>query len=299
VKITLIGASGFLGGAIIGKLRAEGHQLHLVGRKRPARLAEGIGFSAWPEDADDPPADALAGTDAIVNLAGEPVAQRWTPEVMKRIRSSRVDRTLQLAEALAGEPARPGVYVSASAIGFYGARGDETLTETSPPGKGYLADVCVEWERAADFVETLGVRTVKLRIGIALGRGGGALEAMVPLFRAGVGGKLGSGKQWMSWIHADDVAGLVSFALGHNAASGAWNATAPHPVTNAEFTKALAKALHRPALFTVPEFVLRLKYGEMASVMLASQRVLPEAALRAGYTFLYPELPAALASLGL
>ena len=299
MKITLIGASGFLGGAIVRKLRAEGHQLHLVGRKRPVDLAEGMGFSAWPEDSDEPPADALAGAEAIVNLAGEPVAQRWTPEVMKRIRSSRVDRTLQLAEALAGRPVRPTVYVAASAIGFYGPRGDEALTESSAPGRGYLADVCVEWERAADFVETLGVRTVKLRIGIALGPGGGALKEMVPPFRAGVGGKLGSGKQWMSWIHADDIAGLASFALAHGAATGVWNATAPHPVTNAEFTKALARALHRPALFTVPEFALRLKYGDMAAVMMASQRVLPEAALRAGYTFLYPELPAALASLRL
>ncbi len=299
MRITLIGASGFLGGSIVRKLGAEGHQLHLVGRKRPAELAEGIEFSAWPEEADEPPPDALAGAEAIVNLAGEPVAQRWTPEVMKRIRLSRVDRTLQLAEALAGQPSRPAVYVAASAIGFYGPRGDEALNEASPPGRGYLADVCVEWERAAEFVETLGVRTVKLRIGIALGAGGGALKEMAPPFRAGVGGKLGSGKQWMSWIHSDDVAGLVSFALAHNAASGAWNATAPHPVTNAEFTKALAKALHRPALFTVPEFALRLKYGDMAGVMMASQRVLPEAALRAGYTFLYPELPAALASLRL
>ncbi len=298
MTITVIGASGFLGGAIVRRLRGEGHRLHLVGRKRPAELPEGVAFSAWPEHSGAPPASALAEAEAIVNLAGEPVAQRWPPEVMRRIRSSRADRTLALAEALAGAPLRPRVFVCASAIGFYGSRGDEQLAETSPPGSGYLADVCVEWERAADFVETLGVRTVKLRIGIALGSGG-ALRQMLPPFRLGVGGKLGSGNQWMSWIHSEDVAGLVSFALAHNAASGAWNATAPQPVTNTVFSKALAHALHRPALFTVPEMALRLMYGEMASMLLSSLRVLPVAPQRAGYSFTYSELPAALASLHL
>ena len=298
MNIVLIGATGFLGRHIVDRLRTEGHGLRLVGRKRPAALSEPIEFSSWPEGSDEPPVDAFADAEAIVSLAGEPVAQRWTPEAKRKIRASRVDRTLQFAEALAGAASRPRVFLSASAIGIYGSRGDEELTEASKPGEGFLAEVCLEWERAADFVETLGVRTVKLRIGVALGDGG-ALRKMLPPFRAGLGGKIGSGRQWMSWVHAEDIAGLVSFALANDRVTGALNGTAPRPATNADFTRQLARALRRPALFTVPQMALRLMYGEMASMVLASQRVLPKAALAAGYSFRYPELGAALASLAL
>ncbi len=299
MNVTLTGATGFLGKHIVAGLLEAGHRPHLLGRNPPANLPPGVAFSLWRSTAVDPPREALQSANAIIHLVGEPVAQRWSPEVKSRIRSSRVAGTLQLAEALAAMPNKPQVVVSASAIGIYGERGDDILTESSPPGQGFLADVCREWERSADRIEVLGIRAVKLRIGIVLGKGGGALDKMLPPFRLGAGGKLGSGRQWMSWIHIDDIAGLFRFAIENPTLSGPVNATAPSPVTNAAFTRELAHSIHRPAFFPVPEFALRALYGEMASMVLASQRVLPNAAEAAGYSFRYPDLPAALASLDL
>jgi uncharacterized protein (TIGR01777 family) len=216
--------------------------------------------------------------------------------VKKEIRASRVQGTHHLVTALSTLKQRPMVLVCASAIGIYGDRGDEVLTEESPVATGFLADVCRQWESEADLAESLGVRVVKLRFGIALGRKGGALEKMLPPFRAFMGGRLGSGSQWMSWIHIDDIVGLIRWALG-NPLSGVVNATAPNPVRNLEFTRELGAALHRPAIFPVPAPALRALFGEMASVLLASQRVLPKAAEAAGYTFAFPELGAALQDL--
>ena len=230
------------------------------------------------------------GCDAVVNLTGEPVAQRWSIAARARIRSSRVEGTRSIVEALRRNP--PAVLVSASAIGYYGSRGDEVLTESSEPADDFLGRLAVEWEREALRAEEFGVRVVTLRIGVVLGEGG-ALAKMLPIFRLGLGGRIGDGQQWMSWVHLDDLARLIEFAL-ESPVRGAINATAPNPVTNAEFTRELGRALHRPAVFPVPKVALRMLYGEMAEIVWASQRVIPQAALSSGFRFQFPELPTAL-----
>ena len=224
----------------------------------------------------------LPPCEAVVHLAGEPVSQRWTESTKRKIRESRVDGTRRLVDAMAKNP--PKVLVSASAVGYYGSRGDEILTESSAPGTDFLANVAVEWEREARRAEQFGVRVVSLRIGVVLGADGGALAKMMPIFKLGLGGPIGDGRQWMSWIALDDLVRLISFAI-ENDIRGPVNATAPNPVTNREFTQALATAVHRPALFPVPKFVLRTFFGEMAQIIWASQRVLPEAAQAAGFKF--------------
>jgi len=284
VNITVTGATGFIGRHLVESLARDRHSVRALSR------------AAWDVLAGEPPAESLTGTDAVVHLAGSPVSQRWTPWAKKDIRASRVKGTHHLITALSTLKQRPMVLVCASAIGIYGDRGDEILTEESQVGTGFLADVCREWEREADLAESLGVRVVKLRFGIALGRKGGALEKMLPPFRAFLGGRLGSGNQWMSWIHIDDIVGLIRCALG-NPLNGVVNATAPNPVRNTEFTQVLAAVLHRPAIFPVPSAALQVLFGDMASVLLGSQRVLPKAAEAAGYSFAFPELGAALADL--
>jgi uncharacterized protein (TIGR01777 family) len=273
VLLTLTGATGFIGHALAERLRAAGHEV------RPHSLRA-------PE--------ALRPCDAVVHLAGEPIAQRWTPEAKRRIRESRVEGTRRLITGLSGLPSLPRVFVCSSAVGFYGSRSDEVLSETSPPGTDFLASLCVQWEQSAAEASSLGMRVVSLRTGMVLGPGGGALARMLLPFRLGLGGRLGSGRQWMSWIHLDDLLGLIEFALGHEEVSGPLNATAPNPVTNREFTAALGRALHRPAFLPVPGFALRLLFGEMASVLLSSQRAIPRAALDGGFEFRHPELGPAL-----
>ena len=284
VNITVTGATGFIGRHLVQSLARDRHSVRALSR------------AAWNVLAGEPPAESLTGTDAVVHLAGSPVAQRWTPWAKKEIRASRVQGTRHLVTALSTLQQRPMVLVCASAIGIYGDRGDEILTESSPIAGGFLADVCREWENEADLAESLGVRVVKLRFGIALGRKGGALEKMLPPFRAFVGGRLGPGSQWMSWIHIADIVGLIRHAIDRPL-SGVVNATAPNPVRNDEFTRELAAALHRPAIFPVPALGLRILLGEMADVLLASQRVLPKAAEIAGYQFAFPELGPALRDL--
>jgi len=232
----------------------------------------------------------------MVHLAGEPIAQRWTEAAKKRIYDSRVEGTRRLVNALKAQSDRPGVLVCASAVGIYGSRGDEILTETSAPGTGFLPRLAEDWEQAARTAEALGIRVISLRLGVVLGHGGALAKLLLP-FRLGVGGRLGSGRQWMSWIHIDDLVNLIVFALSNVTLSGAVNAVAPHPVTNAEFTRELARALHRPAIFPVPGFALKLLFGEMASMLLGGQRAIPQAALAAGFQFRYSELGSALAAL--
>ena len=290
MRITVTGGTGFVGSAVVRRLRAAGHETTVLTRNPGVRA----GMRAWDPLAG-PPED-LAAPEAVVHLAGEPVAQRWTAEAKRRIRDSRVLGTRHLVEALARLPEKPRVLVAASATGFYGGRGEEVLTEESAPGTGFLPEICVEWEREARRAEELGVRAVLLRTGIVLGAGGGALAKMLPPFRLGVGGRLGSGRQWMSWIHLEDVAGLAEWAL-RGEARGAVNTTAPEPVRNAEFTRTLAAALRRPALFPVPESGLKLIFGEMAQVLLESQRVEPRAALAGGDGFRLPALAGALQGL--
>ena len=297
VNITLTGASGFVGQHLLARLLAEGHAVQLLGRALDKGTPPSVRFSVWDATESDPPEESLRGADAVVNLAGEPVGQRWTPAVKKRILDSRVEGTTRLVRTLARLEERPAVLVSASAVGFYGDRGEEELTERSKPGEGFLPQVCSGWESTAGQAEQLGVRVVKLRLGVVLGNGGGALARMLPSFRWGRGGTLGTGRQWMSWIHIDDLLDLILYAVAQPGLRGVANATAPNPVTNAEFTRVLASVLHRPALFRVPDGLLRLLYGEGAEVMFGSQRVVPQTAEAAGFKFRFPTLEPALRDL--
>jgi len=295
MKVVVSGGTGFIGKRVVERLLLDGHSVSVLSRK-PANEKHAVASFAWDPLSEEPPAESVNGMDAVMHLAGEPVNQRWDAEVKKRILDSRVLGTRHLVDAIARATHRPKILVSTSAVGYYGERGDEVLNERSGPGKGFLADVCKGWEAEALRAETLGVRVIRLRIGFVLGRDGGALDQILPVFRMGLGGPLGSGKQWMPWIHAADVAGLFAFAL-ESPASAVWNAVAPHPVTNTEFTRALAKAVHRPAIFPVPGFALQLMFGELGQHMLDSARVLPDGALKAGYVFSYPGLNEALPSL--
>jgi uncharacterized protein len=279
MNIAITGASGFIGRNLAARLRAEGHSTRAVS------LRSGIA------------PDAFAGCDAVVHLAGEPVAQRWTVSAKKKILDSRVDGTRAVVRALAGLDPKPSVLVSASGVGYYGSRRDEILSEDAAPASDFLGEVVLAWEREAFHAEMLGVRVVCPRFGVVLGRDGGALPKMMAPFRLGIGGRIGSGKQWVSWIHIDDLVALIAFGLLNAALEGPVNVVAPHPVTNAEFTREVARALHRPAIFPVPGFALKLLFGEMASMLLGGQRVIPQAALAAGFQFRYPELGSALAAL--
>jgi hypothetical protein len=297
MRVTLTGATGFIGNRLLKRLLAEGHSVHLLVRSARTGLPPGVERSIWNTLEGDPPAASLAQADAVIHLAGEPVAQRWTPDAKRRIRDSRVEGTRRLVGVLAGLERRPAAMVCASAIGYYGIRGEEALDETSAPGSGFLPEVCIEWEKAADAAAALGLRVVKLRTGVALGPEGGALARMLPPFRLGAGGRLGSGKQWMSWIHVDDLVSLFLFALEGAGVRGPLNATAPNPVRNSDFTEKLAAVLRRPALVPVPAFAIRLLFGEMSEVVLGSQRVLPRAGEAAGFRFRYPEVLPALRQL--
>jgi len=277
-------------------LAAEGHQLHVLSRHAGTNLPAGVRLSAWDPVRGEPPAESLRDADAVIHLAGEPVAQRWNAMVKQRIAASRVEGTRNLVLALAKLPRRPQTLVCASAVGYYGSRGSEILTESSAPGSDYLAEVCAAWERNAREAESLGIRVVSIRIGIVLDARGGALARMLPPFRLGLGGRLAGGSQWMSWIHIADLAALFRHALLHPL-SGPVNGVAPAPVTNAEFTRALAAAVKRPALFPVPAVALKLLFGEMSEALLASQRVLPRAAESAGFRFQFANVAAALADL--
>jgi uncharacterized protein (TIGR01777 family) len=294
VKITISGASGLIGRRLLKTLAGDGHTLQVLSRHAGTNMPGGVRVWPWEPAKAEPPTEALADADAIIHLAGEPVAQRWTPEVKQRIRESRVAGTANLARAIGKLPQAPKTLVSASAMGYYGSRGDEVLTESSAPGSDYLAKVCVDWEKAAQEAEKVGVRVVRLRTGIVLDARGGALAKMLPPFKMGVGGKIGSGRQWMSWIHAEDLVGMIRFAL-NNQVSGPVNGVSPNPVTNADFTRALGAVLKRPAIVPVPALALKLAFGEMSEVLLGSQRVAPKVAEASGYRFQFTDVGAALA----
>lgn len=285
MNIAITGASGFIGKRLQAALAA--HNLTLLSRKPSA------GTRVWDPMSGPAP---LNGVDAVIHLAGEPVAQRWSGDVKQRIRDSRTIGTRNLIAGMRQAAKPPAVLVCASAIGYYGSRGDELLSESSAPGSGFLPEVCVAWEREADAAAELGARVAKIRIGIVLEPHGGALASMLPPFRAGIGGPLASGRQWMSWIHLEDMVRLIVHAV-ETPVSGSINGVAPNPVTNSEFTRQLAKALHRPAIFPVPALALKLLYGEMAQILLASQRVTPAAAVSSGFRFRYADLGPALRDL--
>jgi uncharacterized protein len=310
MKIVVTGSTGLVGTALVNALTLDGHIVcRLVRResvtpKKPAdkQAAPGQVIDiAW--DPEDPSASSLAdsqgkvdGAEAIVNLSGASIAGgRWTTERKMMLRSSRVRTTGALVSALEKANLRPKVLVSASAIGYYGSRGEEVLTEESKPGEGFLAGVSREWEAEAVKAEARGVRVVLARFGIILAKHGGALPQMMRPFRFGVGGKIGSGQQWMSWVTLQDVAGIIRYALENAGVTGAVNVVAPQPARNADFTRELARAMHRPAIFPAPAFALRMALGEMAdALLLSSQRVMPTGLQRAGYPFLHPDLEGAL-----
>jgi uncharacterized protein len=278
MKIALLGGSGFVGRHLAPALRARGDDVTTVSLRDVEHAA-----------------DAASSCDAIVNLAGEPLDQRWTAALKRRIEASRVELPRRFLDALSQRPHGCTIYVSASAVGYYGTSETETFVEESRPGDDFLARVCVGWEREARRAEGFGMRVAIVRTGIALGSDGGALSKMLPPFRSGVGGRVGSGQQWLSWVHVDDLAGVYLMAL--DSISGPLNATAPNPVTNAVFTQALGAALHRPTKLPVPTIALRMLLGEGADMLLTGQRVLPRRAEESGYSFKFSELTAALANL--
>ena len=292
MKILISGSHGLVGAALIKSLEPEGHEIFRLVRHAPNSRSE----IEWSPDRYSIALARLEGFDAVVHLAGESIAEgRWSDEKKKRIRESRVKGTKLLGDALANLSNPPRTLISASAIGYYGDRGDEVLTESSAPGDGFLPEVCVEWEKATALAREKGIRVVNTRFGVILDAHGGALQKMLPPFRMGIGGRIGSGKQWMSWIALDDVVGGIKFALTNETLSGPVNFVAPNPVTNSEFTKTLGKALSRPTLFPIPAFGIRLVFGEMGdALLLSSTRVEPASLTKAGYQFQYPGLKDAL-----
>ncbi|MBA4072270.1 MAG: TIGR01777 family protein [Gemmatimonas sp.] len=288
MRIGVTGASGFLGQRLVPALRTAGHDVVRIGRGADSDVR-------WNPSAGEIDAAGCTRIDAFVHLAGANVGQRWTPAHRRAIRDSRVHGTALIARTAAALTPRPRVLVCASAVGIYGDAGEVVLDESSPSGTDFLADVGQAWEAAADPARQAGIRTVHLRFGVVLSRRGGALSRMLPVFRLGGGGRLASGRQWMSWIAMDDAVGVVQFALEHATLAGAVNAVAPSPVTNAEFTETLARVAHRRALFPVPALALNLMFGEMAQgTLLASQRVVPRLLLAAGYAFRHATLEPAL-----
>lgn len=293
-RLLVSGASGLIGTALLASLEAQDTQIVRLVRGRVSN-AEQV---SWDPLAPLSPA-AVSGSDAVVHLAGESIVGRWTEDKKRAIRESRVLGTRHLTAALAQCDVKPRVLVCASAIGFYGNRGDEILGEKSPIGRGFLPEVCSEWEDATGPAAAAGIRTVNLRIGLVLSAKGGALAKMLTPFKWALGGRIGSGRQWWSWIHVDDIVGGIQHAIRTESLSGAVNLVAPNAIRNAEFTKVLASVLGRPAIFPVPEFALRLAFGQMAAeeLLLASQRVEPGKLLASGYAFQFGELRAALETL--
>lgn len=295
MHVLITGGTGFIGLELVASLRRDGHAVSVFTRDTDAartRLPAGVVVVS--------DLATLGGVDAVVNLAGQNLgAQRWTEARKLAFRESRIGLTHRLVDWMENLAQRPAVFVSGSAIGWYGPRGDEPLTEASTHGDDFSARLCLDWEAAAQKAEALGVRVCRLRTGIVLGRsgpaGGGALAQMLPAFRLGGGGPMGSGRQWMSWIHIADHVALMRWLIDTAAAQGAYNGTAPEPVTNAEFARTLGAALCRPAVLPMPGFALRLIVGEMAEILLSGQRVLPQRSLDQGFRFRFPTLAAALA----
>jgi len=299
MKILITGSGGLVGTALVEELKRAGNTVVRLVRPDSVGTSRATeGFDVEWNPATGTLGGAAVGADAVVNLAGASIADgRWTQTRKKILRGSRVDNTDALVAALARMAIRPQVLVSASAIGYYGNRGEEQLTEESPAGSGFLSGIAREWESSAVKAEALGIRVVRTRFGVILAKHGGALSQMVRPFKLGIGGKLGSGRQWMSWITLDDTIRILRLALENTAVRGAVNVVSPQPSRNADFTVELARLLHRPAFFTAPEFALKLALGEMAGpLLLASTRVVPAQLEKLGYKFVHPDLPVALAA---
>ncbi|WYB40467.1 TIGR01777 family oxidoreductase [Streptomyces sp. GD-15H] len=292
-RIAVAGASGLIGGALVRSLTADGHTVVRLVRAEP-RAADEV---RWDPEHGSVDAAGLAGCDAVVNLAGAGVGdRRWTPAYKERIRTGRVRGTAALAEAVAGlaEDVRPRVFVNGSAIGYYGETGERAVDESAPAGTGFLPELCVEWEAAVAPAREAGVRTALARTGLVVAREGGAWSRLFPLFRAGLGGRLGDGRQYWSFVALHDEVAALRHLLDTDGLSGPFNLTAPHPVTNREITEAMARVLHRPAVFSVPAPLLRTVLGEMAGDVLGSARVLPKRLLESGFRFAFPEIDGAI-----
>jgi uncharacterized protein (TIGR01777 family) len=292
MRILISGASGLIGRALVERLGSAGDTVRTLVRRKPEESKREI---RWDPNAGVLDSSRLDGLDAVVHLAGKPIDSRWTEATKKAIRDSRVRGTKLLAEVVSRLPTRPKVFISASAVGFYGSRGDEVLDETSAPGTGFLADVCRQWEDAAAAARGAGIRTVQLRSGLVLSRKGGMLARVLSPFKMGAGGVVGTGRQWMSWISLDDATAAIQYAIGAAELSGPVNLTAPQPVSNAEFTRTLGKVLGRPTLVTLPAFAVRLLLGELGDeLLLAGQKVLPRKLLAAGFRFAHLDIESAL-----
>jgi uncharacterized protein (TIGR01777 family) len=289
-KVLLSGASGLIGSVLLPALQSSGYEVTRLVRG----AASGKGDVTWDPSRPLAP-QSVSGIDAVVHLAGESIVGRWTEAKKRRVLGSRVQGTRNLAKALAAAPQRPRVLISASAIGYYGDRGEETLREESSSGSGFLPEVCREWEAAAEPATKAGIRTAQMRFGVVLSASGGALQKMLLPFRMGVGGNIGGGRQWMSWVDIDDVVGAILHVIKTDSLHGPVNVVGPNPVRNSEFTKTLASVLSRPAIFPMPAFAARLVFGQMADeLLLASQRVEPAKLMASAYIFQTPELRAAL-----
>ena len=301
MNLVITGASGFIGSTLVEQLCDEGHTLVLLSRRPPAeKILPNKRWLSWQPGVSGEWEKSVDGADGIIHLAGEPIAgKRWTSAQKEKLRKSRIETTGALIDALRKARVKPKFLISSSAVGYYGAHGDETITEDNAPGSGFLARLCLDWEAEAIKAKDVGVRVALLRTGIVLGKGNGALAKMLPPFKFFVGGSLGTGKQWFPWIHLSDAVGLVKFLFEKDKAEGPLNVTAPNPVTMAEFCKALGKTLNRPAWAPVPPPLLSLILGEMAQMLLTGQRAVPQAALRLGYQFKFPKLVGALESLSL
>jgi uncharacterized protein len=299
MKVAVTGASGLIGSALVAKLVARGDEVTVLTRdpdRARSKLGDETQALRWDPQSEPAPARALSARDAVVNLAGEPVAQRWSERAKRAIRDSRVTGTRNLVQGLRGlaADARPSVLVNSSAIGYYGAHGAEPIDEEAPAGADFLAQVCAAWETEARAAAALGMRSVQVRTGVVLDRAGGALAKMLPPFRLGVGGPVAGGRQYVAWIHRDDLVGIMLAALDDERWTGAVNATAPEPVSNRALSLALGRALHRPALLPVPGLALRALYGEMAEIVTTGVRAVPAKALVLGYRFTHPRLDEAL-----
>ncbi len=289
MNITITGASGLIGSRLVERLRARGDDVTSLSRNPSSP-----GALRWLPEQEPAPAAALNGSDAVIHLAGENVAQRWSDDAKRSIRSSRELGTRNLVAGIEAAEPRPRVLISSSAVGYYGPHGDEEIDETSAAGDDFLAEVCVIWEREAQRAAALGLRVVCIRTGVVLDQNGGALAKMLPFFKLGVGGPVAGGNQYLPWIHVDDVVGIYLAALDGDEWKGAINASAPTPVTNKTFSKALGRALHRPAIAPIPALAIHTLYGQMAEIVTKGQRVIPRRAQEHGYTFVHPDLDEAL-----
>jgi uncharacterized protein len=296
MKCIISGGTGFIGRRLVDTLLKNGHYVAVWSRQPGEERRTAVQSFYWDPLEGEPQEESINGFDAVVHLAGESVAQRWNDDAKGKIRDTRILGTRRLVSAISKVRHKPAALICSSAVGYYGSRGDEVLTEASAPGKGFLAEVCIGWEKEAQAATGLGLRVANIRTGIVLGRDGGALPKMLPAFQSFAGGMLGSGRQWMPWIHVDDLVELYRFAI-ETPVSGPLNGAAPNPVTNAQFTAALAKAVHRPAFLNVPAFALHALLGEMAHMVLEGQRALPESPQKLGFTWKYSTLDEALRNL--